>query len=153
MMVEKILGAKVFQTKAMERGLKLENLVIEELKKQTKKTYKKAGLFLSEEFPIIGASPDYITDDSVIEIKCPSSEKTFRNYIGNDGKIKKKHLYQIQLQMHLAKKNTAVFVVASHDFERTKKITVKDATYDKNLVEKIIDDVMQVWSDAVFTKL
>ncbi|KAJ8948220.1 hypothetical protein NQ314_008457 [Rhamnusium bicolor] len=96
-LVEKILGAKVFQTKSMKRGLKLENLVGNRRIDKTKKTYKKAGLFLSQEFPIIGASPDFITDDSVIEIKCPSSEKTFCNYIGNDGKIKEKPLYQIQL--------------------------------------------------------
>lgn len=152
-LVEKILGAKVFQTKAMKRGLKLEDLVIEELKKKTKKSYKKAGLFLSREIPIIGASPDFITDDSVIEIKCPSFEKTFLNYIDNEGKIKEKPLYQIQLQMHLAEKKTAVFVVANHDFETTKKITVKVVAYDKNLVEKIIYDVMQFWSDAVFAKL
>lgn len=55
--------------------------------------------------------------------------------------------------MHLAEKKTAVFVVANHDFETTKKITVKVVVYDKNLVEKIIYDVMQFWSDAVFAKL
>ncbi|CAH1106847.1 unnamed protein product [Psylliodes chrysocephalus] len=84
-LVENILGAKVFQTEAMKRGLDLEEAVLKVLSKETSQIFHKCGLFLSQECPVIGASPDAINEEYVVEIKCPFLDKTFHNFIDVDG--------------------------------------------------------------------
>lgn len=63
-LVENILGAKIFQTVSMLRGINLENDVLKILQEKTSLKFSKAGLFLSKEFPIAGASPDGINSNS-----------------------------------------------------------------------------------------
>lgn len=136
-LVENILGAKVFQTEAMKRGLYLEEAVLKELSRKTDKKFQKAGLFLSSDYPILGASPDAINEEVVVEIKCPSSDKTFYNFIDCNGNIKMKYFYQIQLQMHLTKRCKGIFVVAKPDFETSKEIMCKYYDYDTDFVVKM----------------
>ncbi|CAG9765762.1 unnamed protein product [Ceutorhynchus assimilis] len=70
-LVENILGAKVFQTEAMKRGLNLEEAVLKVLARDTSQTFRRSGLFLSKECPVIGANPDAINEQFVVEIKSP----------------------------------------------------------------------------------
>lgn len=151
-LVENILGAKVFQTEAMKRGLDLEEAVLKILSKETSQTFQKCGLFLSKECPMIGASPDAINEEYVVEIKCPYSAKTFHNFIDVDGNIKSKYYYQIQMQMHLTNKKS-IYVVASPDFEKTNKITYKYYDYDKKFVDTMLNKLTNFWSKVIYTKI
>ena len=53
-----MLGAKLRQSPAMERGIRLEQQVLAKVEalKQTK--FQRCGLLLSPDFPFFGASPD-----------------------------------------------------------------------------------------------
>ncbi|XP_074115102.1 uncharacterized protein LOC141537822 [Cotesia typhae] len=78
MLVELLVGGqKLRNTKAMERGKQLEAMVLRRVEQKLKKKFKKCGLFLSEQYPHLGASPDAIDEEFVVEIKCPTSDKSF----------------------------------------------------------------------------
>ncbi|KAJ8913990.1 hypothetical protein NQ315_008982 [Exocentrus adspersus] len=67
-------------------------------------------------YPIFGASPDAIIDNFVVEIKCPTKEKTVTNYIKSN-QIVNKYKAQIHLQMLATEKKKGLFCVADPNFE------------------------------------
>lgn len=69
------------------------------------------GLFLSEDYPFLGASPDgVISNDSIIEIKCPySAAKLTPEQAVNEKKIK--YLHQIEGQWKLKQKDSYYYQV------------------------------------------
>ncbi|KAK4887248.1 hypothetical protein RN001_003519 [Aquatica leii] len=75
------LTSKKFNSLAMSRGRNLEHDVLCEVEKMLKCKGEKCGFTILKNFGIIGASPDGITKDAVIEVKYPISNKTFMNYI------------------------------------------------------------------------
>lgn len=87
-----IFSGKTLEPKVREIVAALKNIKINE-----------SGLILNKCFPLFGASPDGISKNFVIEIKCPISQKTMNNYV-RDGEITKKYMAQIQLQMLFAEK-------------------------------------------------
>ncbi|KYN00124.1 hypothetical protein ALC62_09108 [Cyphomyrmex costatus] len=73
------------------------------LEKKVNAKFRKCGLLLSPKFPILGASPDAISNEFVVEVKCPSSPKTEKDFLPG-GKVNSKCMAQINLQMFLAHK-------------------------------------------------
>ncbi|XP_018398198.1 PREDICTED: uncharacterized protein LOC108776164 [Cyphomyrmex costatus] len=103
-LVRQCIGAtKVFDTLPMQRGRVLEEEVLSVLEKKVNAKFRKCGLLLSPKFPILGASPDAISNEFVVEVKCPSSPKTEKDFLPG-GKVNSKCMAQINLQMFLAHK-------------------------------------------------
>ena len=89
------------------------------------KTIRPCGLFINVKFPFLGASPDgIIKHKGILEIKCPWSvrnitpeESVTRKFISfwnnSAGEVNQNHnwFYQIQGQLHIAKKSYCVFTV------------------------------------------
>ena len=71
-------------------GKTLEKVVINELKNKLNINIKNVGFIILKEYGVVGASPDGITEDSVIEIKCPISEISFSRYVNSKNKIARK---------------------------------------------------------------
>ncbi|XP_074097618.1 uncharacterized protein LOC141526482 [Cotesia typhae] len=115
-------GQKLRNTKAMERGKELEATVLQQVEQKLKRKFQKCGLFLSQKHPYLGASPDAIDDEFVVEIKCPTSQKSFRTYIDTDNynKIAMKYFIQMQMQMLFTGRKKAMFIVADPTFEETR---------------------------------
>lgn len=103
----------------MKRGRFLENEVREVVAKKLGKKIKNSGLFISQEHPMLAGSPDGICEDSVVEIKCPISSKTYLNYIKN-GRPSKKCFAQVQMQMYLSGLKTVTFVLQTQIFQLVK---------------------------------
>lgn len=81
-LILRMLGAsKKFDSFAMNRGRQLEQSVVAVVEKQLNKKLNKSGLILIPKFPLFGASPDAIGEDFVVEIKCPSTEKSISYFI------------------------------------------------------------------------
>ncbi|KAL4715011.1 hypothetical protein ACJJTC_003162 [Scirpophaga incertulas] len=97
--VSMILGSKVPETPAMKRGRVLEQKVLQVVGKLLGKHIKKCGLFISKLHPMIAVSPDGRGEHFLVEIKCPFTEDTIKNYV-QDGKPSKKCYAQLQLQMY-----------------------------------------------------
>lgn len=150
-LVENIIGSsKIYDTPAMKRGRDLEASVIRVVEKKLQTKLFRGGLMLSEQFPILGASPDAYNDDLVVEVKCPSSEKSILNYISNDNIINNKYLAQIQMQMFLMKKKCGAFCVADHLFEKNNQVTIINVSYDEQFLMPIIEKAVDFWKNQIY---
>ena len=93
---------------------------------ETGRKVKKCGLFVSHELPFLAASPDGISDDRLIEVKCPFKKeiRESRSLIqagypplkvnaNNKPTLKDTHPYysQVQLQMYVTRYHVCDFVV------------------------------------------
>nr|XP_049698250.1 uncharacterized protein LOC126055020 [Helicoverpa armigera]XP_049703640.1 uncharacterized protein LOC126056088 [Helicoverpa armigera] len=150
-LVEQILGGyKVPETKAIQRGRRLESRVLKEIEEKLQVKIDRSGFTLID--GILGASPDGIGEDFVVEVKCPSSEKAIETYIKNDV-ITEKFKTQIMCQMMACKKNKGLFCVADPLFETTKNIHVVWVDYDEVYIRDIIKKAEVFWSTFIFPKL
>lgn len=150
-LVENILGGyKVPETKAIQRGRRLENRVLQVIQEKLGIQVEKSGFMLIN--GILGASPDGVGEDFVVEIKCPASEKAVRTYIKNDI-VNNKYKSQIMCQMLACKKTKGLFCVADPLFETTKNIHVVWVDFDAVYINDIIKKAEYFWSLYIFPKL
>ncbi|KAB0802565.1 hypothetical protein PPYR_04751 [Photinus pyralis] len=152
-LVESIFGAKLKETAAINRGKLLEDEVLSVLQKQLNMKFSKVGLMLSGKYPVLGASPDAVNEEFVVEVKCPSSEKAVNAYVTKDNKIVNKYRAQIQLQMLVNNKKSGIFCVADTNFESNKVITVVRDEYDHDFIQPIIEMAVDFWKAAIFPKV
>lgn len=152
-LVETILGAsRLKDTAAMIRGRKLEKNVRKEVEKIKGIKIYPSGLNIKHEHPVMGASPDGICDDYVIEIKCPSSIKAISSYIKND-KITDKYYAQIQMQMFFCNKKQGLFCIADVDFETSKNISIFTVQFNEQYCLDILEKCTTFWKKAIFPVL
>lgn len=142
-------GIKIKETNAMKRGKLLEKKVLQTVEKLTNINFKATGLLISPGHPLLGASPDGISEQYVLEIKCPSKEKTVCLYIKN-GEIVNKCKAQIQLQMHLFGKQKGIFCVADPFFETNGKVSLLYVDYDQEFTENLIEAAEAFWKENIF---
>ncbi|XP_030762458.1 uncharacterized protein LOC115887233 [Sitophilus oryzae] len=110
-LVESIIGSyKVRDNKFMKRGRLLEKKVLKCAEQKVKCKFQECGFFTMPLLPVLGASPDGISKDYVVEIKCPSSVKNKNTYI-KDNNITAKFKGQLHLQMLCANKKKGCFVL------------------------------------------
>ncbi|KAK9885167.1 hypothetical protein WA026_010677 [Henosepilachna vigintioctopunctata] len=147
-----IMGGKLPDTSAMKRGRILEDGVRETVSAKLEKQINKSGLMLCKNYPMIAGSPDGICEDSVIEIKCPMSAKTFKNYIV-DGKPALKFYAQMQVQMYLTGLKKGYFCVADPNYNENKKVEVIYVSYDENYVSNFLNVIVTSWKENVYPLL
>lgn len=148
-----ILGASSpFETAATARGKKLEKKVLSVIQKVKKIKIHSAGIQLSPTNPIFGASPDGISDNFCIEIKCPSKEATVKNYIKNN-EISKKYKAQIMLQMHMCNKKKGLFCIASPNFEENDSVEILEIEYNEIYINDLLRNANNFWKKSIFPKL
>ena len=114
--------AKIFDTAAMKRGRVLEKQIIEVAARKLHFTPDFRGLMLQSNDSVIGASLDAITSDFIVEVKAPSTNKGFNNFLP-ENKISDKCLAQMNVQMYVVRVSKGLFIVADPKFEQNKKIT------------------------------
>ncbi|XP_053665685.1 uncharacterized protein LOC128714830 [Anopheles marshallii] len=150
-LMQSIMGVSSGFSFAMKRGTDLEGHVLVELRKEYP-GLRNAGLMLDPNCPWMGASPDGICDEFVLEIKCPYTAKTHACYV-DVNKLAPKYYAQIQLQMHVTQRKKALLAVAAPDFEKTKQITKVWINYNKMYVDEVIESAFDYWCKAVFKAL
>ncbi|KAH0548075.1 hypothetical protein KQX54_000004, partial [Cotesia glomerata] len=60
----------------MTRRKELEKDVIEVLEKELRVQITRPGMYLIPSHPIFAASPDVMTSNAIVEMKCPTSHKS-----------------------------------------------------------------------------
>jgi hypothetical protein len=82
---EQYVHEESYQSAAMERGNELEPEAIFEMMQYTGVQVESVGWLQSVECPILGISPDAITEDETIcfEVKCPSAKKHVENCLSS----------------------------------------------------------------------
>ena len=153
-LVMSVIGAaKLKDNAAMQRGRELEPQVLKMVSKKVGKV-EGAGLVLRPDLPIFGASPDGLTSDgrAVVEVKCPSSEKTLRRYIAEEQTMAKKHRAQVQLLMLMTRRDLAYFCVADPGFPQ-KAVYICKERYDEGYCRDLIQTATKFWCENVFPEL
>ena len=115
--------------------------------------FEKTGIHLLPCWPLFGASPDGMNKDFVVEIKCPISHETMKNYIAENGSLGSKYMAQIQLQMLMTGRNQGLFCVAHPDFETSGKVTIKMVKYDDAFLTNLMMKAQIFWKDFIFPVL
>lgn len=136
----------------MKRGRALEKQVIKELENKLKCKITACGFFTPHQFPIFGASPDGLLKECVVEVKCPSSDKTMKTYV-IDGTITDKFKAQVHLQMLCANKKKALFCVASPDFKATKNLHILNVEFNETFLNSLILSSTDNWKKFVYPRL
>ncbi|XP_060596457.1 uncharacterized protein LOC132750479 [Ruditapes philippinarum] len=71
-LADELLNPKPFHAKATDHGIKYETEAVRKYEEKLKCKVNQSGLFVSHDFPYLGASPDGITSSGVLlEVKCP----------------------------------------------------------------------------------
>ncbi|KAL4709610.1 hypothetical protein ACJJTC_007341 [Scirpophaga incertulas] len=105
-----------------------------------------------EEYPMIAATPDGMTSDAVIEVKCPTSETTKCKYL-NNGIVAEKYKAQVQLQMYVTNMKKGYFCVAHPDFEKTKKVDITILHSDNEYIRTLLTKVSSFWKQNIYPLL
>lgn len=151
-LVDKYLGKKSGWSFSMMRGTVLEEFVFEEVKKEYPEL-ERSGLIINPKVhPFFAASPDGLHKDFVLEIKCPSTQNTFNQYINVDT-LSLKYFAQIQLQMFITGKTKALLAVAHLDFEKTREITKVWIEIDHEYIDTMISQAEEFYERAIFPAL
>ncbi|GBP40401.1 hypothetical protein EVAR_25253_1 [Eumeta japonica] len=147
-----IMGGKLPDTLAMKRGRILEDQVRKTVSIKLGKKINKCGLIVSKMHPMIAGSPDGICEDSIIEIKCPTSAKTLKKYVC-DGKLTQKFYVQVQLQMYLTGLKKGYYCVADSDYSENKNVEIVSVMYDEKYVSNFLNIIVSSWKDNVYPLL
>lgn len=151
-LISLIMGAKIPNTAAMKRGKILENEVREIVALKLGIKIRKCGLLISKNYPIIAGSPDGICKDAIVEIKCPTTPKTYKTYI-QDGKPTKKFYAQVQLQMYLAGLSKCHYCVADCNFTSNKNVEIINVAYNETYLYELINVLVDYWKTNVYPSL
>lgn len=128
---EKVIKEMLYGTfsgnDATRYGIAHEDMAKEELEKIIGKKIENAGLFVDANLQFLAASPDGLIDnDSLVEIKCPASAKSFTPEEGilmkkiksctiENGQLHLKrndnYFYQVQGQLHITRKMFCYFCI------------------------------------------
>jgi len=126
----------------MQKGVDLEPVAFEKFKELKELEFLRVK---TSEFVKIGenagASPDgEVSDNSVLEIKCPKPNKFFNLVRVGESAIDKMYNYQMQMQMHATNSNQCYFFnyIIFNGVPMWHEIIVK---YDAELIVKILDRI------------
>lgn len=147
-LLKALTGKRTRQTSAMKRGLALEGpakqAFVRENQSHTNIDVQDCGLFLSDEFSFIGASPDALTKCEccgvrVLEIKCPENISKFAKRELNNGALKQtsKIFSQVQMQMGITKVPSGVLFVYSENSAPVQVSVAFDNSYFAELVDRL----------------
>ncbi|KAL4720785.1 hypothetical protein ACJJTC_015668 [Scirpophaga incertulas] len=155
MIKELLYKSKIDHISAIKHGKDSEKIAIKQLETQEKIKIEPCGLFIDEEIPFLGATPDGLSSndhDTIIEIKCPltaykigledaikNRKVTFWKDTKHGLQINKNHqwYYQIQGQLHVTKRSKCLFAVWSNENSPLKtEIIKRDDIFWKEKMEK-----------------
>lgn len=138
---------------SIRHGKTNEAIAISQLEIQEHIKIDKCGLFIDKDFFFLGASPDGVYEEGIVEIKCPISafginaDDAIRDkkikFWHSDGTINQKHewFYQVQGQLHIADKKICLFAVWTGKElpVKVEKITRDDEFWEKAMKNRLID--------------
>lgn len=152
-LTEVIMGsAGPLKTEAVLRGKRLETAVIKQVEKLRNIHICKAGFFCKPEYPIFGASPDGLSTEFCIEVKCPRECKSVKNYVEN-GTIKDKYLCQLQMQMFFCDKRKGLFCIAHPNFENNSEVDIYEISANVTYIKNYMSAALDFWKTAIYPLL
>ena len=108
-----------FSNKAIEMGNELEDQARSVYALDVGMKVEEVGFMELSEY--VGCSPDgLVGDDGMVEIKCPNDANYFKFLLDGEKAIASKYIWQMQMQMMIAKRDWCDFVAYNPNFEQSK---------------------------------
>lgn len=136
---------------SINHGKKYEKIALEQLSIIKNIKIENCGLFIDEKYPFLGATPDGVTNNMLIEIKCPVAP--FKIGIEEAIQQNKMHFYkknkngetvinqksdwffQVQGQLHICKKKQCLFGIWYGDNKIKLELIEKDDKFWTDIME------------------
>lgn len=134
-------------------GIEKEPFAIAAIEERIGKMVTPCGLFIDEEFPWLGASPDgLLDDDGIVEVKCPAvaakltpeeavlqKKVTFCTISDGQMRLKETHpyMYQVQGQLRITKREYCLFALWTPHGIFIEKVERKDNFWKAKMEEKL----------------
>ena len=151
-----LITPKNLTNKAVQHGKKYESVAIAKYCKDYKTNVKSCGLFVSNEHPYLGATPDGICNDCVVEVKCPFSARNKKidsdtvKYIDN-GTTNHDYHYQVQGQLLCTGLKKAKFIVFTTKDMKVLNID-RDGAFINDMVRKLTAFYIEFFRAALLDK-
>ncbi len=121
-------------TPAMQWGSDQEQFALRVYEKSCDVFLIPVGFVLHPIFNFAGASPDSLTEDAIVEVKCPEST-TYLQWLLS-GEVPEQHRDQMQWQMACTGRKKGIFIGYDPRQVKAPKIFFRDlARYDKRIAE------------------
>lgn len=137
--------SKIILTPAVYHGQKFESVAVRQYEKDNKCKVQQCGIFVSKEFPFLGASPDgIINEETIVEVKCPyviRNEKITTSNVPylikkQDGVVLDKthnYYYQIQGQLFCSGRMKCCLII--YTFKDIMYLTIeRDEIFISNMI-------------------
>lgn len=161
---EHLTTHRELKTKAILHGQKYERVAVEKCESKWGIKTQECGIFVSEQYSYLAASPDRIVDeDTVLEIKCPytsrqesiSSQTVPYLKTTTDGVLtldrNHDHYYQIQGQLLCSNRKLCIFVV--YTFNDIIRVDIeRDEAFITEMVKKLEGFYSTYFKPAVIKK-
>lgn len=162
-----LLSPKLLTTAPVLHGTHYEPIAVEKFTEVTGLDVRSCGLFVSEQFPFLAATPDgLVEEDGILEVKCPYSGREQHIMVGKlfpyltEGKdkqleLKQGHRYydQVQGQLYIAKKNVCYFAVFTFKDLKVIKIPINHEYCEMSLIPKLQSFYTQYYRPFIAKKL
>ena len=162
--VKSLLTWRELRVPAVQHGRKYESVAAEMYENMTGQKTLQCGLFVSQQHPVLAASPDRVVDeDTLLEIKCPFAAKakqvnpTTVPYLRSENgqlALMKTHdyYYQVQGQLYCTQKRACDFLV--YTIADTKIIHInRDESFISEMVDKLMLFYREHFQSALFDKM
>ena len=154
---------KDLKTPAILHGRKYESVAVEHYCKKYDLTASVCGFFISDEYPMLGASPDRVVGDQIVlEVKCPFSSKeknisavTVPYLYLKDGKLSLRenhdYYYQVQGQLYCTGRKLCHFVVYTLSDMKMLEIP-RNEPFIQAMVDKLLNFYKEYFKQVIIDK-
>lgn len=141
--IERITGRRVesYSNQFMQRGIELEPEAMEAYEADQMVSVEPAEFTVHPTMKFLGASPDGLVGDGLLEVKCRNVTAHF-DYLRTK-KIEKATIIQMHVQMMCLERSWCDFVGYHPDFPEHLKLFIQRVHLDKKLVEEITKEVTE----------
>jgi hypothetical protein len=122
-----------FKNASMQRGVQLENEARGLFSFDTGLQVKTVGFVEMDEF--VGCSPDGLTEDSGVEIKCKDDHTHLQTLLNGDNSYR----WQIQGSMHVCERSSWYFVCYNPHFPIEQQLYIEKWKRDKDMISQLED--------------
>lgn len=122
-------------TPAMQWGIEQEPFALEMFEKSCNVFLMPVGFVLHPRFDFAGASPDSVTEDAIVEVKCPEST-TYLKWRLADG-VPEEHRDQMYWQMACTGRKKGIFIGYDPRQQDGKRIFFRDLLWNEQRIEEL----------------
>jgi len=137
---------EAYSNEDIERGHELEAMARDAYELETGNIVEQVGFCELNEY--VGASPDGLVKDGLVEIKCKNDVNFIKERLSDE--IESAHRWQMQMQMYVTDRKWCDYVVFNPNFE--KSLVIKRLKRDEEAIKKIklgLDKGIKMFKDLL----